>query len=59
MYILSRCIFMTIKSVNIIRVIKSRGMKWAGYLVRMGEVKCLQGLLVRREGMRPLARTIP
>jgi len=50
---------MTIKSVNIIRVIKSRGMKWAGYLVRMGEVKCLQGLLVRREGMRPLARTIP
>jgi len=36
-----------------------KGVKWTGYLARMGEVKCLQGLVVRREGLRPLARTIP
>jgi len=50
---------MIIKSVNIIRVIKSRGVKWAEYLARMGEVKCLQDLVVRGEAKRPLARAIP
>jgi hypothetical protein len=34
-------------------------MKWAGYLARMREVKRLQDLVVRREGMKPIARIIP
>jgi len=30
-------------SPNIIRVIKSKRMRWAGHVVRMGAEKCLQG----------------
>jgi hypothetical protein len=30
-------------SPNIIRVIKSRRMRWAGYIARMGE-RCMQGI---------------
>jgi len=30
-------------SPNIIRVIKSRRMRWAGHVARTGEEKCLQG----------------
>jgi hypothetical protein len=29
-------------SPNIIRVIKSRIMRWAGFVARMGDEKCLQ-----------------
>jgi hypothetical protein len=30
-------------SPNIVRVIKSRRMRWAGHMARMGEGRCLQG----------------
>jgi hypothetical protein len=44
-------------SPNIVRVIKSRRMKWAGHVARMGEGKGVYGVLVRRtEGKRPLGR---
>jgi len=28
---------------NIVRVIKPRRMRWAGYVARMGEERCIQG----------------
>jgi hypothetical protein len=44
-------------SPNIVRVIKSRRMKWAGHVARMGEGKGVYGVLVGRlEGKRPLGR---
>jgi hypothetical protein len=44
-------------SPNIIRVIKSRRMKWAGHVARMGEKRGAYGILVGRpEGRRPLGR---
>jgi hypothetical protein len=44
-------------SPNIVRVIKSRRMKWAGHVARMGEGRCLYRVLVGRpEGKRPLGR---
>jgi hypothetical protein len=44
-------------SPNIVRVIKSRGMRWAGYLARMGEGRGVyRSLLGRSEGKRPLGR---
>jgi hypothetical protein len=30
-------------SLNIVRVIKSRRMRWAGHVARMGQGRCLQG----------------
>jgi hypothetical protein len=40
---------------NIIRVIKSRRMRWAGHVARMGEVRGAYRILVGRpEGRRPL-----
>ena len=42
-------------SPNIFRVIKSRGMMWAGHVARMGERRGLYGFLVGKpEGKRPL-----
>jgi hypothetical protein len=42
---------------NIIRLIKSRRMRWAGYVARMGEGIGAYRILVRRpEGRRPLGR---
>jgi hypothetical protein len=42
---------------NIIWVIKSRRMRWAGYVVRMGERRGVYGVLVgKSEGKRPLGR---
>jgi hypothetical protein len=42
---------------NILRVIKSRRMKWAGHVARMGEGRGLYRILVGRlEGKRPLGR---
>jgi hypothetical protein len=42
---------------NIIRVIKSRRMRWAGHVARMGEGRCAYRILVGRpEGRRPLGR---
>jgi hypothetical protein len=44
-------------SPNIIRVIKSRRMRWAGYVARMGEGRGAYRMLVGRpEGRRPLGR---
>jgi hypothetical protein len=44
-------------SPNIIRVIKSRRMGWAGHVARMGEKRGAYRILVRRpEGRRPLGR---
>ena len=44
-------------SPNIVRVIKSRRMRWAGHVARMGEGRCVNMVLVRKpEGRRPLWR---
>jgi hypothetical protein len=44
-------------SPNIVRVIKSRRMRWAGHVARMGEVRGVYRVLVGRpEGKRPLGR---
>ena len=42
---------------NIVRVVKSRRMRWAGHVVRMGEGKGVHRVLVGTpEGKRPLGR---
>jgi hypothetical protein len=44
-------------SPNIVRVIKSRKMRWAGHVARMGEGRGAYRVLVGRpEGKRPLGR---
>ena len=44
-------------SPNILRVIKSRRMRWAGHVARMGEGRGVQRELVEKpEGRRPLGR---
>jgi hypothetical protein len=44
-------------SPSIIRIIKSRRMRWAGHVARMGEKMNVYRLLVRKpEGKRPLRR---
>jgi hypothetical protein len=44
-------------SPSIIRIIKSRRMRWAGHVARMGEKRNVYGLLVEKpEGKRPLGR---
>ena len=44
-------------SPNIVRVIKSRRMRWAGHVARMGEERGVYRVLVRKpEGKRPLGR---
>ena len=44
-------------SPNIVRVIKSRRMRWAGHVARMGEERGLYRVLVGKpEGRRPLGR---
>jgi hypothetical protein len=44
-------------SSNIVRVIKSRRMRWVGHVARMGEWKGVYRVLVGRpEGKRPLGR---
>jgi hypothetical protein len=44
-------------SPSIIRIIKSRRMRWAGNVARMGEKRKVYRLLVRNpEGKRPLGR---
>jgi hypothetical protein len=47
-------------SPSIIRIIKSRRMRWAGHVARMGEKRNVYRLLVgKREGKRPLGRPRP
>jgi hypothetical protein len=44
-------------SPNIVRVIKSRRMRWAGHVARMGEERGVYRVLVgKSEGKRPLGR---
>jgi hypothetical protein len=44
-------------SPNIIRVIKSNRMRWAGHVAHMGEMRNAHSILVRNpEGRRPLGR---
>ena len=44
-------------SSNIVRVIKSRRMRWAGHVARMGEGRGVYRVLVgKSEGKRPLGR---
>jgi hypothetical protein len=44
-------------SSNIIWVIKSRRMSWAGHVAHMGERRCVCGVLEGKpEGKRPLGR---
>jgi hypothetical protein len=44
-------------SPSIIRIIKSRRMRWAGHLAQMGEMRNVYRLLVgKAEGKRPLGR---
>jgi len=44
-------------SSNIVRVIKSRRMRWAGHVARMGEERGVYMVFVgEREGRRPLGR---
>ena len=43
---------------NVVRVVKSRRMRWAGYVARMGEDSEGHWMLVGKpEGRRPLARS--
>jgi hypothetical protein len=54
MYVAERNLY---SSPNIIRVIKSRRMRWAGYVARMGEKRGAYRIFVGRpEGRRPLGR---
>jgi hypothetical protein len=44
-------------SLNIVRVIKSRRIRWAGHVARMGDGRGVDRVLVGRpEGKRPLGR---
>jgi len=44
-------------SLNIVRVIKSRRMRWAGHVARVGEERGVYRVLVEKpEGRRPLGR---
>jgi len=44
-------------STNIVRVIKSRSIRWAGHVARMGERRGVYTVLMGRpEGKRPLGR---
>jgi hypothetical protein len=45
-------------SLHIIRIIKSRKMRWAGYVARMGEKRNVYRLLIGKpEGKKPLGRS--
>ena len=51
------CVCMKYSSPNIVRVIKSRRMRWAGHVARMGEERGAYRFLVGKpEGKRPLGR---
>jgi hypothetical protein len=44
-------------SPNIVRVTKSRKMRWVGHVARMGKGRCVYRVLVEKpEGKRPLGR---
>jgi hypothetical protein len=41
---------------NIVRVVKSRRIRWAGHVARMGRRRRVQGFVGKPEGKRPLGR---
>jgi hypothetical protein len=43
-------------SANIIRMVKSRRMRWAGHIARIGEKNAYRVLVGKPEGMRALGR---
>ena len=43
-------------SANILRVLKSRRMRWAGHVARVGEMGVYRVLVMKREGKRNLGR---
>ena len=43
-------------SPNIVRVMKSRRMRWAGHVARIGDERCIEGLVGNPEGKSPLGR---
>jgi hypothetical protein len=46
-------------SPNVVRVIKSRGVRWAGHIARMGDGRSVYRVLVGRpQGKRPLERRV-
>jgi hypothetical protein len=46
-----------VRYITIVRVVKSRGMRWAGHVARMGEERGVHRVLVGKpEGKRPLER---
>jgi hypothetical protein len=46
-------------SPNIVRLIKSRRMRWAGHVAHMGEGRGVYGVLIGKpEGKRPLGRPL-
>jgi hypothetical protein len=52
-----KCKYNLYSSPSIIRIIKSRKMRWAGHVARMGEKRNVYRLLVGKpEGKRPLGR---
>jgi hypothetical protein len=53
----SRQIYFGLWKIHIIRMIKSRRMRWAGHVARMGEKRNAYRILVGKpEGKRPLRR---
>jgi hypothetical protein len=48
--------FITSNSPSIIRMIKSRRMKWAGHVARMGKRNAYTILMGKPEGKKPLGR---
>jgi hypothetical protein len=57
-WISNQCYFHNLySSPSIIRIIKSRTMRWAGHVARMGQARDMYRLLVGKpEGKRPLGR---
>jgi hypothetical protein len=56
-YTHKNCDFVLVFSPNIVRVIKSRRMRWVGHVARMGEKRGAYRFLVGKpEGKRPLGR---
>jgi len=52
-----KCVLVLCSLPNIVRVVKSRRMRWAGHVARMGEDRGVHMVLVgKAEGKRPLGR---
>ena len=51
------CVLYLSENPNTVRVVKSRRMRWAGHVARMGEDRGVRRVLVGKpEGKRPLGR---